>query len=265
MTTVSTEDKVKIASDFLLLSPPGEVNDVFNDVRVLVDDDESLQEGILQALEQYNAEQHVTVRPSGLEHDVVLSKHGKIEQDKFLDPRSKKTFKVDHMRLTTSDLEDYTDETALESLRSNVEKECIAYIEDHFPNGVCSVYATESEIAIAIVDNKYNPNNFWNGRWLASWIYNTQSGELEGTTKVNVHYYEDGNVQLKADKKASLHVDMKEDHEQLAKEIAKEISSFDKQYQSSMNDSYSDLAENTFKGLRRALPMTLIRWTGTKY
>ncbi|KAI8380602.1 F-actin-capping protein subunit alpha [Choanephora cucurbitarum] len=210
MATVSIEDKVKIASDFLLSSPPGEVNDVFNDVRMLVDDDDSLQEGILQALERYNTEQHVTVRPPGLEYDVVLSKYGKIEQDRFLDPRSKKTFKVDHMRLTASDLEDDTTDTAFESLRSNVEKECIAYIEDHFPNGICSVYIHESEIAIAIVDNKYNPNNFWNGRWLASWVYDTQSGDLKGMTKVNVHYYEDGNVQLKADKEASLHVDMKD-------------------------------------------------------
>lgn len=30
MDSVSIEDKVKIASDFLLSSPPGEVNDVFN-------------------------------------------------------------------------------------------------------------------------------------------------------------------------------------------------------------------------------------------
>jgi hypothetical protein len=30
MTSISIEDKVKIASGFLLSSPPGEVNDVFN-------------------------------------------------------------------------------------------------------------------------------------------------------------------------------------------------------------------------------------------
>ncbi|KAI8990761.1 F-actin-capping protein subunit alpha, partial [Mycotypha africana] len=41
-----------------------------------------------------------------------------------------------------------------------------------------------------------------------------------------------------------------------AKSLVKEISKFDNQYQSAMNDSYNDLAENTFKGLRRALPMT---------
>lgn len=34
MSNVSIEDKVKIASGFLLSSPPGEVNDVFNGKRV---------------------------------------------------------------------------------------------------------------------------------------------------------------------------------------------------------------------------------------
>jgi capping protein alpha len=38
--------------------------------------------------------------------------------------------------------------------------------------------------------------------------------------------------------------------------LVKEIATFDKSYHSAMNESYGDLAENTFKGLRRALPMT---------
>lgn len=42
----------------------------------------------------------------------------------------------------------------------------------------------------------------------------------------------------------------------MARLLVKDISTFDKQYHSSMNESYGDLAENTFKGLRRALPMT---------
>lgn len=98
-------------------------------------------------------------------------------------------------------MEDYVAEQELENLRSAVEKESLAYVEDHFPNGACTVYVTEEEIVIAVVDNKYNPNNFWNGRWLAHWIYNTTNSELKGISKINVHYYEDGNVQLNTEKK----------------------------------------------------------------
>ncbi|KAI9272436.1 F-actin-capping protein subunit alpha [Sporodiniella umbellata] len=201
MNNISVEDKVKIASSFLLSSPPGEVNDVIRDVRTLVNDDEALQAGIVQTLEQYNTEQHITVCPSGLDYSVIVSKYGKLAEDRYFDPRSKKSFKFDHVRLTASELEDYTEEIPNNSLREAIETEALEYVGDHYSNGVCTVHATQdNEIAIAIVDNKYNPNNFWNGRWLASWIYDTQSGSLKGNTKVNVHYYEDGNVQLNADK-----------------------------------------------------------------
>jgi hypothetical protein len=39
-----------------------------------------------------------------------------------------------------------------------------------------------------------------NGRWRSTWVVNPESGKLKGTIKVNVHYYEDGNVQLDSNK-----------------------------------------------------------------
>ncbi|KAI8086401.1 F-actin-capping protein subunit alpha [Halteromyces radiatus] len=200
MNEITTEKKVEIASDFLLSSPPGEVNDVFNDVRTLVNDDEALQDGILNALEQYNTEQHITVTPPGLDYPVIISKYNKVG-DRYLDPRSKKSFTFDHMRLTADNVEPYqTEENTLDSLRTVMDEVSSKYVNDHYPEGVSSVFINEKDIILAIVDNKYNPNNYWNGRWLAVWTYDTETNELKGKTKVNVHYYEDGNVQLNADK-----------------------------------------------------------------
>ena len=39
-----------------------------------------------------------------------------------------------------------------------------------------------------------------NGRWRSTWVINPESGELNGNVNVNVHYYEDGNVQLNSNK-----------------------------------------------------------------
>lgn len=34
----------------------------------------------------------------GLEHQVILCKHGKIDENRFLDPRASQAFVVDHIR-----------------------------------------------------------------------------------------------------------------------------------------------------------------------
>ncbi|ORX46106.1 subunits of heterodimeric actin filament capping protein Capz [Hesseltinella vesiculosa] len=201
METVSVKDKVDIASTFLLASPPGELNDVFNDIRTIINDDEALQKGIVSTLEQYNTEQHTTVTPPGLDYPVIISKHNQTQDGRFLDPRSNQTFSYHHMHLTAEDLQPAdTEESALEPLRKALDEQAQAYVKDHFPEGVLTVVVENDQVALTLVDNKYNPNNFWNGRWLASWVYHTQSGELKGHTHVHVHYYEDGNVQLKASK-----------------------------------------------------------------
>ncbi|CAO3629396.1 unnamed protein product [Cunninghamella blakesleeana] len=250
------EKKVKIASSFLLSSPPGEVNDVFNDVRALVDNDEALQDDILSALEQHNLEQYATVIPTGFDYPVIISTYNKLE-DRYFDPRSKKSFTFNHMSLAAENIEEYeAEDNSLDTLRSNIDEAFGEYIKDHYPEGISSVFVKEKKIIIATVDNKYNPNNFWNGRWLSTWIYDTQSNQLTGKTNISVHYYEDGNVQLNADKTFEATIPNNDDAAKLVASLIKEISTLEKKYQTTMNNSYNELSDDTFKGLRRALPLT---------
>ena len=86
---MEAEERIKTASQLLLQSPPGEINDVLNgmspsvlekfrwaivvDVRMMIEDDDALQQGILPALKEYNMAQLITVEVPGLNHQVNYS------------------------------------------------------------------------------------------------------------------------------------------------------------------------------------------------
>lgn len=142
------------------------------------------------------------------------------------------------------------------------------HVKEHYPNASYGVYPIEddSKIAILVVANKYSPNNFWylpkpfqnvganrsrNGRWRSLYIYSPSSSSLSGTMKVDVHYYEDGNVRLLTTKPISASISSGS-----ASTIVREITVAEKKYQEELNKGFNSLSEGAFKGLRRQLPIT---------
>lgn len=63
----------------------------------------------------------------------------------------------------------------------------------------------DGEVVLCVEDHKFQPQNFWNGRWRSEW-HLKPSGEVTGVLRVQVHYYEDGNVQLRSNKEISTKV-----------------------------------------------------------
>ncbi|RFU32767.1 hypothetical protein B7463_g3534, partial [Scytalidium lignicola] len=144
-------------------------------------------------------------------------------------------------------------ESSHSDLVTSILKNLSTHVQEHYPDASYGAYPIEedSKIAIVVVANKYSPNNFWNGRWRSLYIFDPSSSTLSGSLKIDVHYYEDGNVRLQATKPVSASISSTS-----ASAILREITVAEKKYQEEVNKGFTNLSEGAFKGLRRQLPVT---------
>ncbi len=70
-------------------------------------------------------------------------------------------------------------------------------------------------------------------------------GTSRGSVKVDVHYYEDGNVRLLTNKPLTASISSGS-----GASIIREISTAEKKYQEELNKGFTSLSEGAFKGLR---------------
>lgn len=234
-----------IISQIISDSPSGEITNVWDDLITIAGP--SAKDAVLDSIEQYNIKNTVPVEVDG--KPVIISSYNK-EGSKFFDPVSHKLFSVDHLNRKGLDIEPYSSAT-LNSTQQEILDDLKKYASTNFPGEVTlAVYPTPEDpdkVAIIIISTRYNPSNFWNGDWRSEYIYDAKTKELEGKIDVQVHYYEDGNVRFKSAKDVNI---------SNAQDAIKTIQEVEKDFETNLDSSFSELNEKQFKTLRRRLPIT---------
>jgi len=254
----SEDELVQIINSFLLNAPPGEFREVVTDIRALVPNEGLINNTAYATFREHNTEQMVMVESPNKEHKLLITKYGEVADGEFLDPQGGQVITYDHIKQQVTGARPISGEldSSLEPLRHAVEKAFIQYTADHFPHGASTVYGKDGEIIACLSSVRFNPSNFWNGRWRSAWTYS--NGKLTVHYKIVVHYYEDGNVQLHTDTSQSFQVEAG-NPEATAQNIIKAVAKADQAYQQSLDTSYQTMGETTFKALRRALPITRMK------
>ncbi|KAL3469691.1 F-actin-capping protein subunit alpha [Aspergillus californicus] len=243
---------VELASSFIEGAPPGELGDVVADIKTLTSDD--LIPDLEPAFERYNESQLTTVKLPGASQEVIVSSFNKLEDNRYFDVESQTSFQVDHSRQEASQAQSYVLESQNADLIKSLSKALSKHATEHYPSSSYGVYPIENDTAVAIllVANRYSPNNFWNGRFRS--IYQVPVGDsttVTGKIHVDVHYYEDGNVSLNTAKPVNISVP-----NATAEGIISRIATAERNYQEELNRAFGQMAEGSFKALRRQLPIT---------
>jgi capping protein alpha len=260
---VSDAEIVEIVTQFLLSSPPGEFMEVVTDVRGLLGSRESLLNDSAPAtFRRYNTSQFLHVVSPGNDHKVVICEEGEVGDGEYLDPRGGQVVQFDHIRQEVTGSRPISGEldSSVEGSRKAFDDAISKYAYDYYQNGACTVYGKseggQHVITAVISSARYNPDNFWNGSWRSTWVCSFKPGggpvQLTGNIKINVHYYEDGNVQLNVNTPVTLTAKGSDPAAAAAQAIAKT----DNQYQNKLKAMYDTMGDTTFKALRRALPIT---------
>jgi len=262
---VTEEDLVQIANNFLLSSPPGEFLEVAIDVRALLPDDSILNATAPDTFREYNTEQMMQVKSPHNTFEVLICKPGEVGDGEYLDHRGKQVVLFDHIKQQVTGSRpiqagDITQE--VEPLRAAVEEQALAYAAEYYPLGAAGVFGSKEEgkttITICMSASKFQGASFNNGRWRATWVASLDKNQIKltGSIKIHIHYYEDGNVQLNVDYNKTININAGSGNQQTATEIIKNISKAEGEFQAGMETSYNTMSENTFKALRRILPIT---------
>lgn len=217
-------------------------------------------------LHQYNMNQmvHMEIDKS---NKLLITPHNMISENVFYCPDTGSAYTVDHVEKTVKGAAGSAPSNpSLNTLRSQISTAMKAYIGKHYKADKCisGVFVNQNEIIVCVSAINTNLGAYWTGNWRATYKIPVNSGrvKLDALLEANVHYFEDGNVQLNASYKPT-DADAVLYDSASAEAIVNAISRTESEWQANLEQMYIRMHEETFKRMRRMLPIrgTPMDWT----
>ena len=281
--SVSSDEKLAIATHFLLSSPPGEIREILTDVKVCLGSSAStiLSDSVLKGIfRRYNQAQNQVIEHSDGAGNVVVSEDSEVDAAHYVDSNTKKSIEIDHVGQVEAkggSVEDapasmISPSGALESALSQIGKAVKEYVDVQYVGGAtqltgCSVLPAkggkDGEVIIHISAQKTNLRNYRSGKWRSEWRVKTSEKKIGGLVRVVAHYFEDGNVQMDTKKDIP---DESYSGDDLGSVVKAFISKHEQMIQNTLEEMYINMAQETFKDMRRVLPLTKTKmdWSGAQ-
>ena len=99
------------------------------DLRGLLSDDRVLKKSLASVNSRYNQDQFVQAELDGTSEACLITEFNELPDGRYYDPRTKKSFKFDHLHFKASDYEAYNDfDTLSESWRVHIAREFTQYV-----------------------------------------------------------------------------------------------------------------------------------------
>jgi len=259
------EQKRQIAAYFIASSPVDEVDDVVSDVSKLINDESVMnRQSLTGMLRSWNEDNLVSAETPSGDEKLIVSSIGHIGNDKYVNPTDGSVLKFDHIKRVFIGAADEQQELNedINGYRQAIAEGMDAYKKRCFKagKGATVVYGDDSgKITICVSAKNSNLKNFWAGSWRSVYTVDVKdkgTTKLTGNTKVMVHYFEDGNVQLHCEINNEESINVTDEASSTADAISKAIEKCETAFQSNLEEMYVDMHDSTFKAMRRFLPKT---------
>lgn len=92
---------------------------------------------------QYNKDQLTPCKVNG--GVTLVTEYSDLGNGRFLDPRSKQSFRFDHLKREASDFQPAQVDQLVEQWRSAMEERLDAYVSAHYRNAACAVFGSRED------------------------------------------------------------------------------------------------------------------------